>query len=314
MRFSGIIGHEKIKSDLSKYVGQKRTFLFYGSPSIGKRTIASLLAKYDLCRGLKEDDCTCPSCTCFNDHPDYLIVGNNGKILVKDVDNVIDFVSRLPLCSETKVVIIDNIDVISIDAANRLLKTLEESPFVFFLITSQIKNVLPTIRSRCLKIHFESLSQDDLINVLWKKMGFELTQARIIGWIGAGSGIDIFSSAGLYIKNRDLAISFLEVFLSKDRLGMLDFIDKINKIELSFFIDMLTLLMTDMLVLKFNMDSIVNSDKRDELKKLIKNIGDKNLVVSLNYLTQVKMNMHLNINLNLALKAMVLKIWPILKV
>jgi len=313
MKFSNIIGHELLKSSLSKLDKDPQTYLFFGPPSVGKRTIAYNLARYMLCQEMKDDDCKCKSCVSFNNgHPDFLSVGNNGKILVNDIDNLIEFVSRAPLCSGTKVIVIDNVDIISVDAINRLLKTLEESTFIFFLITSQLKNVLPTIQSRCNKIQFGALSQDDIVNILWKRMGFELPQARIIGWIGAGSNIDIFSCAGLYLKYRDMSFDFINLLLGKDFLTVLDFVDKIPRPDLAVFIDMLILVMTDMLLLKVSIESVVNSDRRNDLQKLIKGCNDKVLIASLSSLTQVKVNSYLNVNLNLALKSSLIKIWSMI--
>jgi len=313
MKFSKIIGHDGIKDKLSKIAAVPQTYLFYGPPSIGKRTIAYNLARYILCIGSKEDDCRCKNCENFdNGHPDFLTLGTAGKILVADVDGLIDFVSRAPLCSDTKVVVIDNVDIISMEAANRLLKTLEESHFIFFLITSRLKSVLPTVRSRCIKFQFEALSQDDIVNILWQRMGFDLPQARIIGWIGAGSSVDIFSNAGLYLKYRDMIFEFLPQLFGKDLLSVLDFVDKVPRPDLPIFIDMLVLVMTDLLILKQNLETIVNSDRRTDLTKMSVH-PVKVLIVALNSLTQVKVNSYLNINLNLALKSTLIKVWNIFK-
>jgi len=312
MKFSSIIGHENIKDKLSKISMTPQSYMFYGPPSIGKRTIAYNLSRYILCSGTKDDDCRCKVCANFNDHPDFLSIGTTGKILVADVDNLIDYVSRAPLCSETKVIVVDNVDVISIEAANRLLKTLEETSFIFFLITSKIKSVLPTVSSRCIKLQFEALSQDDIVNILWKRMGFDLPQARVIGWVGAGSSMDIFSCAGLYLKYRDLSFDFFPVMMGKDFLSVLDFVDKIPRPDLPIFIDMVILTLTDMLILKYSMDTIINADRREDLLK-ISGVSAKVMIVALNCLTQVKIHSYLNINLNLALKSSLIKVWNMFK-
>lgn len=313
MKFSELIGHDKLKIFLSKHVGLTQKFIFSGPPSIGKRTTAFWMAKYALCQGTKDDGCFCRSCLVFNgDHPDFLAVGRNGKILVNDIDKIIEFVLMRPLCSETKVVVIDNVDVISIEASNRLLKILEESNFLFFLITSQIKCVLPTIQSRCLVVPFQNLNHDDLVNVLWKKMGYELSQAQILGWIGSNTSLDVFSNAGLILKNRDDAMSCIDLIFLKDTLGVLDFIDRIQKSELFCFIDMLLILLTDILQLKYNIDDIVNLDKRDDLFKKSKMVTELKLILILSFLTQVKKYSSLNVNLNLALKSSMIKVCKII--
>ena len=314
MNFSSIVGHDSIKIRLSKIIDSPGKFLFHGPPSSGKRTIALELSKYALCQGTKQDDCTCRSCQIFKQgHPDLLCIGQKGKILVEDLNILIEFVSRAPLSSNTKAIVIDNIDSISTEAANRLLKTLEESPFIYFLITSNLPRVLSTIQSRCIKFEFGGLKQEEITNILWKNFGFELTQASILGWIGSGSSSDIFSNAGLYLKYRDMSFDFISLFLGKDFINILDFIDKISKDELIIFLDMLILVLTDILLVHNLIEEVINFDRRSDLKDLSKKLPVKSLLVILTYLTQVKKHLNLNINLNMFLKSSSIKIWSAVK-
>jgi DNA polymerase-3 subunit delta' len=256
-----------------------------------------------------EDGCACRSCTSIaGGHPDLLCVGRGDKILVEDIDGVLDFVSRAPLISNTKVIVMDDAGVISYEASNRLLKTLEESSFTFFLVTSELSSIIPTIKSRCVKVSFDALSQDDMINILWKKMGFDLPQARVLGWLGAASSIDIFSNAGSYLKYRDMSFEFMGLLKSSDFTNVWDFIDKIPRDDLTLFVDMLVLTLTDVLLLSYSIDSIINADRRSDLQKMSKTINQKSLIFVLSVLSQIKKNCYLNINLNLALKSALIKV------
>lgn len=314
MRFTNIIGHDALKPKLQKFVGVQQAYLFHGPPSVGKRTIAFNLARYFLCQGNTEDECTCKSCLNFSQgHPDLLCVGREGKVLVADVDEIIGFVSRAPLCSSCKVVVIDNADEISYEASNRILKTLEESSVTFFLITSRVKAILPTIRSRCIKVQFDTLRQEDITNILTQRMGFDMVPARVLGWIGTGSSIDIFSNAGSFLKNRDLSFDFINLFSSSDFITVLDFIDRIPREELIMFNDMVVLTLTDLLLTTYSIDAIVNSDRRHDIQKLLKENTQQKLIVVLNILSQVKKNSYLNVNMNTALKSAMIKAWGIIK-
>jgi len=314
MRFSEIIGHDSMKSDLSKLVNVPRTYLFHGPPSTGKRTIAEKIAQYTLCSGTQDDNCTCRTCkNSINDHPDFLYLGQGNKILVGAVDNLIDFVSRAPLCSETKVIILDNVEVITAGASNRLLKTLEESPFTFFLITSKIKEILPTIQSRCFKIKFNTLSHEDITNILWKKMGYDLDKASILGWLGVSSSIDIFPQAGSYLSHREMAFDFINLFSQSDVLALWDFTDRVFKKDLPIFIDMVVLLLTDMLLLNSSIEDIINSDRRADLLKMAKKHKVQALILSTHILSQVKKNAYLNINIDMVFKSAITQIWTIIK-
>jgi hypothetical protein len=67
-----------------------------------------------------------------------------------------------------------------------------------------------------------------------------------------------------------------------------------------------------MLLLKNNIDSIVNADKRDVIQKVSKVLSEKSLILSLSFITQVKKNSYLNVNLNTALKSTLIKIQPMM--
>jgi DNA polymerase III subunit delta' len=292
-------------------IDKSGSFLFHGPPSVGKKTIANTIAQYDLCVDGKKDDCTCRSCKIIQQgHPDLLQIGKNGKVLVEDVDALIAFSERAPLISKTKVAVIDFVEKASSEAANRLLKILEESFFTFFLISSDLSRVLPTVASRCFKVKFESLSSDEVANILLKRFGFDALSARTLGWIGSSLAIDIFSNAGTCLKYRDMACEF--ILTIRDLLKSLDFIERIEPANLGIFCDMVVMVLTDILLLKNGIDNIINADKRDVLQKISKTLNDVAVVTSLNFLTQVKKNSYLNVNLALSLKSALIKVHPML--
>lgn len=292
-------------------IDKSGTFLFYGPPSVGKRTIANTIAQYDLCVDKKDDDCTCKSCRIVQQgHPDLLQIGKNGKVLVDDIDALIAFSERAPLISNTKVAVIDSVENASPEAANRLLKTLEESSFTFFLISSDLSRVLPTVASRCFKVKFESLSSEELANILSKRFGFDALSARTLGWIGSSLAIDIFSNAGSCLKYRDMACEF--ILTIRDLLKSLDFIERVETANLGIFCDMVVMVLTDVLLLKNGIDNIINADKRDVLQKVSKTLNDVAVVTSLNFLTQVKKNAYLGVYLGTALKSTLIKVHPML--
>jgi DNA polymerase-3 subunit delta' len=239
-----------------------------------------------------------------------LQIGKNGKVLVDDIDALLAFSERAPLISNTKVTVVDFVENASPEAANRLLKILEESSFTFFLISSDLSRVLPTVASRCLKIKFESLSSDEIANIMLKKFGFDALSARTLGWIGSSMAIDIFSNAGTCLKYRDMACEFISTI--RDLLKSLDFIDRIETPNLGIFCDMLVIVLTDVLFLKNGIEDIINADKRNVLQKASKILNDVALVTSLSFLNQVKRYSYLNINLGLSLKSTLIKIHPML--
>ena len=76
--------------------------------------------------------------------------------------------------------------------------------------------------------------------------------------------MDVFSNAGLYLKNRGLAFDFLSGLKTRSLLDSLDFIDKIEKQELVLFTDLIILILTDFLLLKNGVSEINNDDLFDD--------------------------------------------------
>jgi hypothetical protein len=159
-------------------------------------------------------------------------------------------------------------------------------------------------------VRFGSLSSEDISNILFKKLGFDLPSSRVLGWIGTSTSVDIFAHAGFYLKHRDMACDFVSNI--RNLLSSMDFVDKVEGENVGIFSDMVILILTDILLLKNGINEIINSDKRDVLQKISKGLNDKALVSSLGYLTQVKKNSHLNVNLKFSLKSMLIKTHPML--
>lgn len=314
--FSNLIGHQKEKEYLSSLIQKDfsgGTFLFYGPPSVGKRTAAFEAAKVLLCETKAGDDCSCRSCRKFNlEHPDFFCIGRE-KIKVADVDRFLDFMMLAPFISNKKVAVIDNAENITVEAANRLLKVLEEPPegSTVFLVTSNPQALLPTILYRCLKVEFKSLEKRSLITIFSKKLGFEMEQALVLAGIASFAVVDIFSRAGLYIKYRNMAVDFVSVMKNKDLIDLLDYIDKIDRIDLDIFADVLLLILSDIALLQNGLQDIVNKDVEKVLQGYTVKFNKTALAGMLNILSQVKRNIHLNVNLNLVIKTAIIKLYPL---
>jgi len=310
-----VIGHEQVKRKLYHRLSKSSsgTFLFYGPPSVGKRTTAFEIAKRILClTGSWDDDCFCASCRKFDSHPDFICTGRTEKIRVDDIDTILDFSQTAPFLSNKKVIILDNADVISIEAANRLLKILEEPPkdFSFILVSSYPQGIISTILSRCVKYEFGSLSREDLTNILWKKMGFGLPEARILGWVASNSSLDVFSNAGKCLQYKALSFDLVSGLKKKSLLDLLELMDKIEGSDFEIFINMVIVILTDLLLIKNKINSIVNEDILEELKSLSEALKDKSLMWAISIFNQIKKYGYLNINYAQASKNALIKIYP----
>ncbi len=135
-------------------------YLFHGPGGAGKRAVARLLAAELLAEGSPDSD-SARQRVASGAHPDLTWVVPSGahEMLVGDIDGpVVAAASRTPFESSRRVFVIERVDELGDEAANRMLKTLEEpASFVhLILLTDRLSEVLPTIRSRCQLVRFEA--------------------------------------------------------------------------------------------------------------------------------------------------------------
>lgn len=168
--FENIIGNERNKEILEKAIEINKTshsYIFCGTEGIGKKLIAKELAKEILCLEEKNNTCKCKSCIEFDsdNNPDFqLIEATEGKIKIEQIRQMQRKVAEKPIISNNKVYIIDDADTMTTEAQNCLLKTLEEPPeyITIILICTNEGNLLSTIKSRCTRMQFESIKEEEL--------------------------------------------------------------------------------------------------------------------------------------------------------
>lgn len=185
--FEEIIGNAPIKEMLSKAVENKITshsYLFVGIQGIGKKLLAKEFAKKILCLEEKPSD-TCKSCLEFetNNHPDFMCVEPDGNsIKIEQIRFLQKKIQEKPIISNKKVYIINDADTMTTEAQNCLLKTLEEPPefATIILIGSQENAFLPTIKSRCMILHFQPIEDEKIKQYLEANYGItSMTQNRL---------------------------------------------------------------------------------------------------------------------------------------
>lgn len=167
--FNNILGNEKNKNILEKSIKLNKfshSYIFWGIEGIGKKLFAKEFAKNILCLE-QEENCECKSCIEFdsNNNPDFqLIEPNEGKVKIEQIREMQRKVAEKPIISNKKVYIIDNADTMTTEAQNCLLKTLEEPPeyITIILICSNEDSLLSTIKSRCTRMHFESINSEEV--------------------------------------------------------------------------------------------------------------------------------------------------------
>lgn len=171
-------------------------YLFIGPAYVGKSETAFDLAKSLLCeeKSNKEDSFCgqCSSCQKMEaqGHPDFFMVTSEfgEKIKIEEIRNIIDRVKIRPFLGEIKVFVIKNIENISLEGSNALLKTLEEpaNHNVIILTTSVVEKVLPTIRSRCHIVYFSTESNQKLEEKLKNHYDVNEKDAHFLSYFAEG--------------------------------------------------------------------------------------------------------------------------------
>lgn len=142
-------------------------YLFHGPGGSGKRAAARTLAAQLLAEG-SPDPASARARVRSGAHPDltWVVPGGAHEMLVSDIDGpVVLAASRTPFESARRVFVIERADELGDEAANRMLKTLEEpAPFVhLILLTDRLGEILPTIRSRCQAVRFEPPTEEQAV-------------------------------------------------------------------------------------------------------------------------------------------------------
>ena len=166
-------------------------YLFHGPGGAGKRDAARAVAAELLAAG-SGDPVGARSRVISGAHPDLTWVSPSGahEILVSDIDQpVIAAASKTPFESSRRVFVIERVDELGDEAANRMLKTLEEpASFVhLILLTSRLAEVLPTIRSRCQLVRFDAPSVEDVAEQI-ESSGIAPETARACALLSLGDG------------------------------------------------------------------------------------------------------------------------------
>jgi DNA polymerase III subunit gamma/tau len=174
--FDMVVGQDSITGTLKNAIKNgylAQAYLFCGPRGVGKTTCARIFAKTINCSNLKEnaEPCNeCESCISFNTlrslNIHELDAASNNK--VEDIRNLTDMVRVPPQIGRYSIYIIDEVHMLSSQAFNAFLKTLEEPPShaIFILATTEKHKIIPTILSRCQIFDFNRIRTEDIIGRL----------------------------------------------------------------------------------------------------------------------------------------------------
>ena len=239
--FKDLIGHEEIATTIYNSIKNNNSanaFLFTGIRGIGKTTFARIVAKTLNCEKAIEGMCEkkCNQCDPISNsnHIDVLEIDAASKTGVDDVRELIEFSRYPPSIAKFKIFIIDEVHMLSKQAFNALLKTLEEPPkyLKFIFATTEVKKIPITVISRCQRYDLSRIKSEELFNYLKnitkkEKREIEDNAIKLIVKLSEGSVRDALSLLDrVTISNSNNSLTY------EDALKIFGYVNKSSYIEL----------------------------------------------------------------------------------
>lgn len=211
MGFADIVGQDKPLAALRAAFANGRlhhAYLFFGPEGVGKHTAAVAFAKAIHCSELSNDFCGgCTNCKRIADsnHPDVRVIeplSGKKEISIAQIRELERELNYRSFTGKRKVAIIDPATLMNLSSQNALLKTLEEPPAdcLIILIAPNSGGLLPTLRSRCLRLAFAPLARQEVAAYLVTRHGMNSTDAEFVAALGMGS-----IGAALSLEKDDLS-------------------------------------------------------------------------------------------------------------
>ena len=265
MDFKNIIGHEEIISRFMSSIETDRVshaYIIAGEEGSGRYTLAEAFAKTLQCEEGGSEACgQCKSCKQAesNNHPDIITVSHD-KATVLSVDcirtEVVDTMGIKPYSSKYKIYIIRDGEMMTEEAENALLKTIEEPPEygIIIIITKQLEKLLPTIQSRCVIINTKPVKEKDIRDYLSNELGIEeekITFAIEYGQGNLGKAILLATNEeyeGLVRSVIDLECNIFDMTLDEISEAIKKCVN--YKMNINDYLDLMMMWYRDILVLK----------------------------------------------------------------
>ena len=318
--FRDLIGQEVVAETITNSIKANKipnAYVFTGIRGVGKTTVARIVAKSLNCLNGVDNICedklcrNCESITNSN-HIDVLEIDAASKTGVDDVRELIEFSRYGPTTSKFKIFIIDEVHMLSKQAFNALLKTLEEPPVYlkFIFATTEIKKIPITVLSRCQRFDLSRIKSSELFNFLKKikdkeKGNISDEALKLIVKISEGSvrdGLSLLDRALLTLDdNQELdfataqkifgyfdkskLIEIFELILAGEEKKVINFYRKIYdqgvepKIFINEFLEILYLFKNINVLTQESINFSLNDEEFIRIKKISNEINNETLIL-----------------------------------
>lgn len=324
MSFGDIYGHEKKIEILRMTLTQKRighAYLFSGIQSIGKRTLALEFIKAINCEKADtlHDSCgECASCRKIRheSHPDVFSVEADGQFIrIASIRQIQERTKCKPLEARKRAFIIDDADKMNEEAANALLKMLEEpSPSnILILVTTRPYSLLPTIISRCQHLRFNPLAPEAVARFLVARAGLDNQKAALLAALSGGS-----VGNALELNKEDIVAYRTELLTLLSRTSREDPFSRINfasflgqkKKEIRQGLNILNSFFRDVLIFREvgKKEILINQDKSSFVADCAARLSGEQILQNMAQIEKAGDIIEQNVNKSLTLETMAFKL------
>ena len=323
--FNNIIGHKDIVKHLQNAIKTEKishSYIFTGRPGSGKKLIATTYAMTLQCEAGGTEPCQkCDSCkkALGKNHPDIIMVNHEkpGTISIDEIrEQVIHDVAVKPYCSPHKIYIIPDAEMMTVQAQNALLKTIEEPPeyAVIMLLTENAETLLPTIRSRCVMMKLRNIKDQLVKKYLMEQLEVPDYKADVcVAFAQGNMGKAIMLANSEYFN--EIKEEVVHLLRNIDEMTVPDLMEAVKrcmiyKMEISDYLDMIAIWYRDVLIYKAtrSVDRVVFSDQMKYIRERAKKSSYEGIENILDSLEKAKARMKANVNFELTMELLLLTI------
>ena len=308
--FKDVVGHKDIIQYIQNAVEQDKVshaYILNGAKGSGKKMLAKLFAMTLQCENSQSEPCgECRSCRQADSGNQPVSISEddireqlNGDIMIK------------PYSNRYKIYIIPEADLLTVQAQNALLKTIEEPPeyAIIFLLTENADSLLPTIRSRCVMLKLRNIK-----DTLMEQLHIPDYQADICAAFAQGNmGRAIMLATSEHFNEiKEEAVQLLKYIDEMELNEIVSAIKEINKykLEVTDYLDLLTVWYRDVLLYKATKEvgKVVFGDQLTYIKEKASKSSYEGIEIILDSIEKAKTRLKANVNFDLVMELLLLTI------
>ena len=325
--FKDVVGHKNIIKYISSAVqadAVSHAYILNGERGSGKKLLANLFAMSLQCENRDEDGDACGKCrscrqAAGGNQPDIIRIMHEkpNTISVDDIRTQVnnDIVIK-PYSSKYKIYIIPEADLMSAQAQNALLKTIEEPPeyAVIMLLTENAEALLPTIRSRCVMMKLRNIKDQLVKKYLMEQMEIPDYKADVcVAFAQGNMGKAIMLATSEYFN--EIKEEVVHLLRNIDEMNVSELMDAVKKcmtykMEINDYLDMIAIWYRDVLIYKAtkNVDRVVFSDQLRYIKARASKSSYEGIENILDAIEKAKARLKANVNFELTMELLLLTI------